>query len=85
VGDHGTGHHGLARARRCYEDAAVVADEFTDRCRLLGPELADEAEVDLLGIGAIIGEFDLAPETDEEIGDPFGEPAGRWSHSRSSP
>ena len=77
MGDHGAGHHGLACAGRSDEDAAVVADEIVDRCRLLGPELADEAEVDLLGVGAIIGEVEPASETDEKIGDALGETAGK--------
>ena len=68
MGDDGAGHHGLACAGRSDENAAVVGDEIVDRGRLLGPELADEVEVGLLWVGAIIGEVQLTSETDEKFG-----------------
>jgi hypothetical protein len=77
VGDHRAGHHGLARTGRGHEDALVVADEIVDCCRLLRAELANEADVDLLWVGAIIGEVQPASETDEKIGDSIGETAGK--------
>ena len=54
-----------------------MADEIVDRCRLLGPELADEAEVGLLWVDAIVGDVQLTSETDEKFGDALGEAAGK--------
>ena len=77
MGDHRAGHHRLAGSGRGDEDASVVAGEIVDRGRLLGSKLADERELDRLGVGAIVDEIEPAAETDDEIGDLLGESAGK--------
>ena len=54
-----------------------MADEIVDRGDLLGPKLSHEANVDTVGVGAIVDEIEPAPETNDQIGDSLGESAGK--------